>query len=67
MDPETPATPEAATPSDLITPHANAEPATVGEPATELTPGIVDPRKSRLGPEVLEPPAPGLPSPDALP
>jgi hypothetical protein len=63
MDPPAPP-PEAATRSDLITPHTDAEPAPAGEPAPELTPGIVDPRKSRLGPEALDPPAPGLPPPD---
>jgi hypothetical protein len=66
MDPKSPP-PEAATEADLITPHADAEPAPVGEPAAEPTPGIVDPRKSRLGPEALDPPAPGLPPPDPLP
>jgi hypothetical protein len=67
MDPHPPATPEATTPADLITPHAAAAPAPAGEPAPDLTPGIVDPRKSRLGPEALDPPAPGLPPPDTLP
>jgi len=67
MDPETPATPEAATPADLVTPHAGAEPAPAAEPAPEPTPGLVDPRRSRLGPEALEPPAPGLNPPDSSP
>jgi hypothetical protein len=69
MDPHPPAAPEAATPADLITPHADtdAAPAPVGEADPDLTPGIVDPRRSRLGPEALEPPAPGLPPPDPGP
>lgn len=66
MDPQS-SDPEAATEADLVTPHAGAEPAPAGEPAPDLTPGIVDPRRSRLGPEALEPPAPGLPPPDATP
>ena len=67
MDPETPAAPEAATPADLITPHSGADSTPAADPAPDPTPGLVDPRKSRLGPEVLEPPAPGLPPPDPLP
>jgi hypothetical protein len=69
MDPHPPPVPEAATPADLITPHSDAdvEPAPAGQPSPELAPGIVDPRKSRLGPDSLEPPAPGLPAPDATP
>jgi hypothetical protein len=69
MDPHPPATFEAATPADLITPHADADadPAPAGEADADLTPGIVDRRRSRLGPEALEPPAPSLPPPDATP
>jgi hypothetical protein len=66
MDPETPTAPEAATPADLLTPHDGADPGPAGEAAPDLAPGIVDPRRSRLGPEALEPPAPGLPPPTPL-
>ena len=57
-----PAAPEAATPADILTPHEGAEPKPAAEGDRDLTPGIVDPR--RLGPEIVDPPPPGLPPPD---
>lgn len=56
---------EAQTPADLITPHEDAETKPTVETEAEVNPGIEDPRHSRLGPEILDPPKHSLPRPDA--
>lgn len=53
---------EAETPADRLTPHEPADPRAAGEVEPELPTGIVDPRRLP-GPEILDPPAPGLPLP----
>lgn len=54
---------EAATPADIITPHDQGQRKDERDVAEELSPGIVDPR-TVPGPEILDPPAAGLPLPD---
>jgi len=51
---------EGETPADLITPHKDAESNPSEAPEPEVNPGIEDPRRSRTGPEILDPPAHGL-------
>jgi hypothetical protein len=64
MNPETPPpVPDAVTPADVLTPHDDPEQKPTDEPATDPVPGIVDPRRPRSGPEILEPEPPGLPTP----
>jgi hypothetical protein len=64
MKPETtkPPSPEAATPADVITPHDAAAPGSAGGDEPVTGPGIIDPRQLP-GPEILQPPPPGLPKP----
>ncbi len=54
---------EAATPADVLTPHDDADAKDGRDVAEELAPGIVDPRPLG-GPEILDPPPPGLPLPE---
>ena len=60
-----PAHPDAVTPADIVTPHEGADPKPTGDVEEDIAPGIVDPRRSRIGPDVLEPASPGLPPPDS--
>lgn len=54
---------DAVTPADTITPHDNLVPESTGKTEPEVNPGIEDPRHSRMGPEILDPPPHSLPPP----
>ena len=56
---------DAETPADIVTPHEDSEPKPTDEAEPEVNPGIEDPRRSRMGPEILDPPPHSLPPPDS--
>jgi len=60
-----PADADAVTPADIVTPHEGADQSPTADVEQDLAPGILDPRRSRSGPDILEPPSPGLPPPDS--